>query len=111
MEKSLKNGAEKLGLPLPRFGMEGEYLVLTMYRSKVAVAVLPDELRGQLSKAELAGWEWLSAHSTVTTAEYQEAMQLPNRTAKNHLRKLTELGLLEMMGAGRATRYNVRPRR
>jgi len=44
---------------------------------------------------------------TVTTAEYQEAMILPNRTAKNHMKKLTGLGLLRRVGAGRATRYEV----
>lgn len=108
LAKSLKQGAEKLRLPLPRFAMEGDYLVLTMYRSRKAVAAtLPDELRERLSKAELVGWEWLAGRETVTTAEYEEAMNLPNRTAKNHLRKLTELGLLKMTGAGRATRYEV----
>ena len=32
------------------------------------------------------------AQVEVTTAGYQAAMGVPNRTAKNHLRKLTELG-------------------
>jgi len=108
LRKSLKLGAEKLGLPLPAFAMEGDYLVLTMYRSrKAAAATLPNELRSRLSKAELVGWEWLAGRDTVTTAEYEQAMKLPNRTAKNHLRKLTELGLLRMTGSGRATRYGV----
>lgn len=108
LEKSLKLGAEKLGLPLPSFAMEGDYLVLTMYRSRKAAAVtLPDKLRDRLSKAELVGWEWLAGRDTVRTAEYEEVMKLPNRTAKNHLRKLTELGLLKMTGSGRATRYSV----
>ena len=107
LEKSLKREAERLGLPLPRFGMEGDYLVLTMYRSRKAAATLPDQLRERLNKSEVVGWEWLAGRDTVTTAEYEEAMKLPNRTAKNHLRKLTELGLLKMTGAGRATRYHV----
>jgi len=108
LEKSLKQGAEKLGLPLPGFAMEDDYLVLTMYRSrKAAAATLPDNLRERLGKAELVGWEWLAGRDMVTTAEYEGAMKLPNRTAKNHLRKLTELGLLKMAGSGRATRYRV----
>jgi len=53
------------------------------------------------------GWEWLATKDTVTAAEYQAALNLPNRTAKNHLKKLTGLGLLRMAGAGRATRYLV----
>lgn len=108
LEKSLKREAERLGLPLPSFGMEGDYLALRIYRSrKAAAATLPDGLRERLSKAELVGWEWLAGRDTATTAEYEAAMKLPNRTAKNHLRKLTELGLLKMTGAGRATRYHV----
>lgn len=79
-----------------------------MYQSrKAAAATLPDGLRERLSKAELVGWEWLAGRDTATTAEYEAAMKLPNRTAKNHLRKLTELGLLKMTGAGRAIRYHV----
>jgi Fic family protein len=56
---------------------------------------------------ERDGWEWLATRTSVTTAEYQQAMNLPNRTAKNHMKKLTELGLLKKAGAGRATRYEV----
>ena len=49
----------------------------------------------------------MATRDLVTTAEYQKAMEVPNRTAKNHMKKLTELGLLKMVGAGRATRYEV----
>lgn len=44
----------------------------------------------------------------VTTAEYQEAMGVPNRTAKFHMKRMADLGLLRVVGAGRATRYEVR---
>lgn len=108
LDRSLKREAERLGLPLPNFAMEGDYLVLTMYRSrKAATATLPVELRERLSKAELVGWEWLAGRDAVAATEYEKAMKLPNSTAKNHLRKLTKLGLLKMTGAGRATRYEV----
>lgn len=108
LQLSLKRVAERLDLPLPTFAMDGDYLVLTIYRSrKAATAVLTEDALQRLSKAERAGWEWLSTKSVVTTAEYEEAMELPNRTAKNHIKKLTELGLLKRVGAGRATRYEV----
>lgn len=61
----------------------------------------------KLSKAEVIGWEWVSKRDSVTTAEYEEAMELPNRTAKNHIQKMKKLGLLKMTGSGRATRYKV----
>jgi ATP-dependent DNA helicase RecG len=108
LERSLKKAAEALGLPLPSYAMEGEYLVLTIYRNRRAAAMLlPAGLRARLTKAELAGWDWLATRERATTAEYQEALKIPNRTAKNHLKKLTELGLLRKVGAGRATRYEV----
>jgi ATP-dependent DNA helicase RecG len=108
LEKSLKGEAQKLDLPLPTFVLTGDYLVLTIYRSReAAVSTLADEIRDQLSKAESIGWEWISKRDSVTTAEYEEAMKLPNRTAKNHIQKMKKLGLLKMTGAGRATRYEV----
>jgi ATP-dependent DNA helicase RecG len=108
LEKSLMRNAEKLGLPLPGFAMEGEYLVLTIYRNpEAAMMVLPASLRDSLTKAELDGWVWLSTKERVTTSEYQEAMGVANRTAKNHIKKLKDLGLLRRRGAGPATFYEV----
>ncbi len=108
LEKSLKGQAQRLNLPLPTFALAGDYLVLTIYRSREsAVSTLPSEIREQLNKSELVGWKWISKRNSVATAEYEKAMKLPNRTAKNHIRKLTKLGLLKMTGAGRATRYEV----
>jgi len=108
LAKTLKRDAEERGLPLPSFAMDGDYLVLTMYRSVAAAkSSLPSEVRGQLTKAELAGWEWLSTKDRVTTAAYEEAMRIPNRTAKNHIGKLVKLGLLRRKGAGPSTFYEV----
>ncbi len=108
LEKSLKGQAQKLDLPLPTFVLSDDYLVLTIYRSpEAAVSTLTNEIQDQLSKAEIIGWEWISKRDLVTTAEYEEAMKLPNRTAKNHIHKMKKLGLLKMIGAGRATRYKV----
>lgn len=108
LEKSLKGRAQAFDLPLPTFVLAGDYLVLTIYRSRRAAAVtLANEIREQLSKAEVVGWEWISKRHSVTTAEYEEAMGIPNRTAKNHIQKMKKLGLLKMTGAGRATRYEV----
>lgn len=108
LEKSLKLRAEELGLPLPVFAMEGDYLVLTIFRTpKAAGIALPVGLRDRLTKAEMAGWQWLSTRERVTTAEYEEAMGLPNRTAKNQIKKLVDLGLLRRSGAGPATFYKI----
>lgn len=106
--KSMKSRAVKAKLPLPAYIFNDPYVMLTIYRN--AQAAIPDtreDILAKLSKKERLGWEWLATETTVTTAMYQEAMEIPNRTAKNHLRKLTELGLLKRVGAGRATKYKV----
>jgi len=101
--RSMKSRALAAGLPLPSYSYKAPYVVLTLYQE--AKAAIPETV--QLSESERDGWNWLVTRDTVTTVEYQETMKLPNRTAKNHMKKLTELGLLKMFGAGRATRYKV----
>ena len=105
---SMKSRSGSAGLPLPSFTFEDPYVVLTLYRSpEAAVPEDRHDILIKLSEAERAGWTWLSTQDLVTTAEYEEAMGVPNRTAKNHLKKLTDLGLLVRVGAGRATKYRV----
>jgi ATP-dependent DNA helicase RecG len=105
---SLKERAQALGLPLPTYSWDAPYLVLTLYRSKKAAAkTLRADVLASLSKSEKRGWEWIATRDAATTAEYQEAMNLPNRTAKNHMKKFKDLGLLAMVGSGRAARYEV----
>ena len=105
---SLKKHAEKLGLPLPVYSMESDSLVLTIYRSKsAATSTLGKDVVESLSKAELAGWEWLASRETTSSSEYASAMDVPNRTALNHLKRFTDLKLLEKTGSGPTTLYRV----
>lgn len=106
--KSLKAQAEQAGLPLPKYAFNNPYLVLTLYRSPAgAVRAVWEETLQVLSTAEKTGWEWLTTRDVVTSAEYAEAMGIPGRTALNHLKHLTELGLLRRIGGGPSTRYEV----
>ena len=105
---SLKAQAEKLVLPLPSYTMEGDSLVLTIYRSKAAAtSALGKDVIENLSKAERAGWEWLATRETTSSNEYATAMEVPNRTALNHLKRFTSLRLLEKTGSGPTTQYRV----
>jgi ATP-dependent DNA helicase RecG len=106
--KSMRTRALAAGMPLPSYSYKAPYVILTLFRE--AEAAIPEgrrDILAQLSTAERAGWNWLVTRDMVTTAEYQEAMAVPNRTAKNHLKKFTQLGLVRMGGAARATRYQV----
>ncbi|HKY23418.1 MAG TPA: ATP-binding protein [Vicinamibacterales bacterium] len=106
--KSMRNDAQQARLPLPKYSWEEPYLVLTIYRSgAAAVGALETETLGSLSRAERSGWAWLATRDTVTSNEYAEGLRVPNRTALNHLKHFTELGLVRKQGSGPATRYEV----
>jgi ATP-dependent DNA helicase RecG len=106
--ESMKSRAQQAELPLPSYSYKAPYVSLTLYRdTKAATADVGSEALGQMTDSERAGWDWIVTKGTITTAEYERALAVPNRTAKNHIKKLVELGLLRKKGAGRATRYDV----
>ncbi|MBK1834437.1 ATP-binding protein [Roseibacillus ishigakijimensis] len=106
--RSIKEQAEKLGLPLPRFEYREPYLRLTIYRSRQAASrVIPKTLRETLSSDEIKGWEWISTRESFTSKEYEEAVEISNRTGLRHLKQFIEMGLLRKTGRGPSTRYEV----
>lgn len=106
--KSMRARAAAAGLPAPTYAWKEPYVVLTLYPSAASVVEATDSaILAQLSAGERSGWAWLAGRQTVSSAEYAAALDLPNRTALNHLKRLTELGLLRKVGAGPATRYEV----
>jgi len=106
--KSMRSKATDAGLPLPKYSYTAPYLDLILYRTpKAATQALPEETLAQLSKSERKGWEWVVSKRTVTTSEYENAMDVSNRTALNHLKKFAELGLAKRSGSGPSTKYQV----
>lgn len=106
--KSMRQRAERAGLPLPRYTWEAPYLVLTLYASPASAAqTIPAEVLASLSRAEREGWQWLASQEMVSSSEYAQATGAPNRTALNHLKRFTSLGLLEKIGSGPSTRYRI----
>jgi ATP-dependent DNA helicase RecG len=106
--KSMRTKATEAGLPLPKFRFNAPYLDLTLYRTpEAATNALPAEKLAQLSKSERKGWEWVASKQTVTSSQYESAMDVSNRTALNHLNKFTELGLARRLGSGPSTQYQV----
>jgi ATP-dependent DNA helicase RecG len=106
--RSLKRRAQEMGLPLPRYTWEDPYLVLTLYREAASVAdALPEQVRRSLSAAERTGWQWLTRAGRATTAEYAEAMQVEQHTARRQLTRFVELGLVRRTGRTRGTTYDV----
>ena len=107
---SLRDCAKEHGLPLPRYTWDAPYIVLKLYRSAEAAAkTLDQDVLKSLSKSEQKGWQWIATRETITSNTYAEAMGIPNRTALNHLKRFTELGLLRRSGTGPAMQYKVLP--
>jgi len=103
---SLKNHAERLGLPLPNYSMEGDSLVLTIYRTtESATRTLAKDVVAELTPEELKGWTFLSGRTGTTQSEYARNMKVTARTAQRHLTHFVTLGLLQRIGRGPATEY------
>ena len=107
--KSLREGAESAGLPLPQYKWVPPYVSLTIYRNAAALA---SELAGSAASARLTGdrktvWEIASARDRVTTRELITRTGYDERKIQRILAGLREGGLLQRKGNGRATRYEV----
>ena len=106
--KSLRNRAEQLGLPLPRYAWEDPYLVLTLFRNpEAATRVLAPNVLAALTDAEQRGWQWLATKGRAKSSQYAKAMQVEDRTARRHLNRFLELGLVRKLGSGPSTEYEV----
>jgi len=106
--RSLRDRAQELGLPLPKYMWDAPYLVLTLYRSaESATRGLAADILDKLNADERKGWKFLSTKTTFTRAEYESYMEANRRKAQRHLKRLVELGLVRPVGAGRAARYEV----
>lgn len=107
--RSLKRRAQELGLPIPRYTWEDPYLVLTIYRdASSAASLLPERVRRSLNVAEQNGWQWLTTAGKASSSEYAEALGLEPHTARRHLNRFVELGLVTRTGRTRGTTYEVR---
>ena len=80
------------GLQLPTYSFEDPYLVLRFNRKSVL-----ELLNGPERKA----WDWVREQEDFTSADYVKALDVGDRTARNHLGRLREIGLLDSERVGR----------
>jgi ATP-dependent DNA helicase RecG len=104
--RTFGDAAARHGLPVPKYSWEAPYLVLTLYRNPESVArALGKQILAQLTDGEQKGWMGLSNGSQTSQKQYAQLIGLTARTAQRHLTHFVELGLLQRVGRGRATRY------
>src|SRR5208282_2944331 len=106
--KSLKNAAERLRLPLPKYVWEDPYLVLTIFRNREAPSrTLPSKVLELLTESERMGWQWLATVGRATSSQYVSGVRVRGRTARRHLNHFLELQLVKKKGSGPSTEYEV----
>jgi len=106
--KSLKQGAEQAGLPLPKYVFEDPYLVLTLYRNAEGVTEeLTPEILKKLNEDEKATWQFLVSRESITSPEVMKHFGFDEKKAQRILRKLMDEKLIQRIGKGPATRYEV----
>lgn len=106
--RTMRDGARKLGLPLPRYTWDSPYVVLTLYRTpEAATSTLDREVLESLSKAERKGWQWLARKRRTSSSEYASAMEIETRTARRHLTRFEQIGLVRRKGTGPHVEYDV----
>lgn len=107
--KSMKERARTGGLPQPTYTFDGVYLSLTIHRdAQAAVQALDAGVLGALNKSEQAGWKLVSIRGKISSSEYAREMEFDDRTARRHLNKFLELGLVRKFGSGPATIYEIK---
>lgn len=108
--KELKKLSEVQQLPKPSFRMNEQYFVTTIYTksgAKPSSIEIQDKVK-ELSSDQKKGFDLIRNRGQITSGEYQNLVGVSERTARRHLSKMTELGLLQIEGAGRATIYKLK---
>ena len=104
--KTLKNRAEQLQLPLPKYAFEDPYLVLTLFRSpESAMLAMNEGVVENLSADELSAWQFVALKDSISSRDLMEKLEFDERKAQRVLKKLMGVNLVRRVGKGPATRY------
>lgn len=104
--KTLKDRAEQLQLPLPKYSFEDPYLVLTLFRSsESAMLAMSEGVVEKLNADEKSAWQFLSSKDSISSRDLMEQLGFDERKAQRVLKKLMEVDLARRVGKGPATRY------
>lgn len=105
--KELRKLSEVQQLPRPTFRMDGQYFVTTVYTkigAKPASIDIQDKVK-ELKPKERDGYEIIRTRGSVSSKEYSRILGVSERAARYHLKKMVDLGLLNVEGESKATKY------
>ena len=106
--RTLSEAATKHRLPVPKYGFDGLYLNLTIYRhARAAADVLRADVQNEFGKSEQNGWVWFSIQGHCSSGDYATQLGIDVRTARRHLNHFVELHLARKTGSGPSTTYHL----
>src|ERR1035437_3913766 len=108
--KELRKLNNERNLPHPSYRMNDHYFIITLYL-KTGVYKPATDLMDNLKKLnskEKKGYDILADRKQITSSEYQTIMKVSERTARNHLNKMVELGLIFPEHAGKYIIYKLK---
>ncbi len=103
--KSLR---EKHNLPLPIIKYSKSRVIVTFPRT-IEASKLAYDNKGidNLNEEELVGYEFIKLKGKVTRKDYESKFGFEKKKAERHLRKMVEERLIERIGAGPSTYYQI----
>ena len=103
--ETIRSLPTKYLLPLPIATYNEPYLIFTFPRDYSAG--VSDERTGSLSNAEIRGFDFIRLNSPITRKAYEENLGLSTKTAERHLAHFVELNLINRVGSGPSTSYEI----
>jgi ATP-dependent DNA helicase RecG len=98
----------KYNLPLPVVTFDNPYIVFTFPRSLDSLKEVAgnDKLK-ELNGDELRGYEYIRLVKKTTRKEYETQFGYDTKKAERHLKRMTEIGLIQKKGSSTATYYEL----
>ena len=103
--KTIRSLPIEYSLPLPTATFDNPYLVFSFPRAYGVVVV--DERFTKLSSIEVRGFDFIRLNAPITRKAYEEHLGLTTKTAERHLAHFVELNLINRVGAGPGTSYEI----
>ena len=98
----------KYNLPLPVVTFDNPYLVFTFPRDLEALKEVAgnDKLK-ELNADEVRGYEYIRLVKKITRKEYENQLGYDTKKAERHLKRMTDLKLINKNGKGPDTYYEL----
>lgn len=99
---------KKARLPEPQFEQRGGFFVVTLWRDWLTQDIMAEL---GLSERQKQAILYLKTRGVITNSEYQNLLGTTRATAKRDLENLATKGIIQLVGSGRGSRYELLKKR